>query len=88
MITNIREKCGSCCKNIYTHNTIVICNYCSKIAHAKSSSHDFLFDHLKNIWVCYHCLPSIPKRYNPFNDYSHEKYSQDPIEVFDKLVMY
>ena len=68
----IRESCEGCCKEIYTHNPVVICQFCSKIVHSKCSSKlKFVFDADEDFWLCYTCFSEKAERYNPFKTFNN-----------------
>ncbi|NRB82089.1 MAG: hypothetical protein HRU38_26130 [Saccharospirillaceae bacterium] len=71
----IRESCEGCCKEIYTHNPVVICQFCSKIIHYKCSFKlKFVFDDDDDSWLCPACFSEKPERYNPFRGF--DKYNK------------
>ena len=70
-VTNSREKCGGCSKNILIHNPVSICDYCLKPTHAKCSKNYLRYNNINDTWVCRGCEINAPKRYNPFLSHVH-----------------
>ena len=87
IITNSREKCGGCSKNILTHNPISICDCCSKPTHAKCASKYLHYDNINDKWTCDDCLTNAPKRYNPFESHANNyKNGPEPVDDSDELI--
>ncbi len=65
-MSDLREKCGGCSRNILTHDRISTCELCSKLVHAKCASQYLAYSSINNSWTCKKCILSQPTRYNPF----------------------
>ena len=66
-----KEKCELCDKFIYTHDTILICNFDYKAYHAKclKIDNDTAYElQLNNDWFCPHCMSEILPINFPFTD--------------------
>ena len=93
----IREICAQCSAQIYTHNPVVICYYCSKIIHYKCVSvANYKTDQQNFNWYCLDCQDSEGIqttnvcRYNPFNnEYTNKNpshhYDHEPSEYIESL---
>ena len=84
----IRESCEGCCKEIYTHNPVVICQFCSKMIHYKCSIKlKFIFDNDCDSWLCPECFNDKPERYNPFRGFDkYNKHSPDQNNYDDDIL--
>ena len=80
----VRERCGLCCKYIYTHNIIIVCSLENKPFHAKclKIDNDTALE-LQKLpdWVCPHCLKDII----PFFNYDYAEI-KEICQVCDKCV--
>ena len=65
-MTDIREKCRGCDKNILTHHRVTTCDSCSNLVHAKCSSKVLKYNSINGVWTCLNCISTMPSRYNPF----------------------
>ena len=71
MVNNVtREICSGCCKNIYVHNAIAICQDCSKAMHDKCAMKFMSYNNIDDEWLCAPCMNAKPERYNPFKSYN------------------
>ena len=75
-MSDLREKCGGCSKNILTHDRISTCGSCSKLVHAKCALQYLTYSSINNSWTCKQCIHSQPTRYNPFG--AHMNFTDKP----------
>ena len=85
--TNVRETCQHCDKQIYTHNPILICPSCNKVAHNKCADALFAIGENGN-WYCHDCVEIFGvKRYNPFSETinldSEHDYDVEPVNSIE-----
>ena len=66
IMTDPRERCRGCDKNILTHHRVASCDSCSKLVHAKCSSKVLRYNSINSVWTCLNCISIMPSRYNPF----------------------
>ena len=65
-----KEKCDCCKGNILIGHRYMVCENCSKIIHKKCYKKSKFSIH-NSKQMCPTCITSIPKKYNPFADYSN-----------------
>ena len=71
-----KEKCDCCKGNILIGHRYMVCENCSKIIHKKCfKKSKFLIHNAKQ--MCPTCILLIPKKYNPFSDYSNAANTND-----------
>ena len=88
ILTDVREKCRGCSKNILMHHPISICEHCNMPTHSKCANKFLQYDHISEKWACINCISSVPKKYNPFESHlgsSHNLEPIDPSEDFQEI---
>ena len=75
-----KDKCDMCKGLIMTPSKIMICSECSNVVHGKCAKSLFEYNHLKSLWMCFHCSNSKLKRYNIFNLNCYDKH--DPNNLY------
>ena len=66
IMTNLREKCKGCDKNLLTHHRVASCDSCTNLFHDKCSSKMLRYNSINDTWTCQTCISKMPSRYNPF----------------------
>ena len=80
-LSDTREICLGCSKQILCHHKFIICRGCNTLYHANCSEKTFHYDHVKKIWICNECHVSASDRYNPFEHGTDDKH--DPTSPTD-----
>ena len=65
-MTDLREKCGGCDKNILIHHRVASCDCCSNLVHARCANKMLKYNSINDDWTCQKCISDMPNRYNPF----------------------
>ena len=84
-MTTRREVCENCCKEIYTHQKILICSLCNIISHYKCGKQAFEYDQTVDQWFCFNCQTNKLVKYSPFNSVCYNKYNPDDPEAYAEI---
>ena len=83
-----REVCKSCCKQVYIHQKVLICQLCHEILHYKCGKLTYTYNQINDQWTCNGCSQHNLNKYNPFNSMCSNKYladDPDACEEIDKI---
>ena len=66
-MTDLRQKCGGCDKNILMHHRVASCDSCSNLVHARCANKVLRYNSINDVWTCLNCIANVLNRYNPFS---------------------
>ena len=82
----IREICERCCKQIYSHNRILICNSCGTTNHLKCGKKFYTYNQIKDMWSCKTCLEKHQElHYNPFDSIVYNEFIDESPEIQQEI---
>ena len=80
-----REVCEGCCKQIYTHQKVLLCCKCNKVVHFKCGKSLYTYTQTSDQWTCENCCNAALNRYNPFESVCYNKYLVENPEAHEEI---